>query len=149
GPPPDLGRRGSGALADLARAAKSSSKGPGWAPVRDRRERGRRPLSVPRSFPMTESPDSSPEMEVFLFLRDPAAGAVKTRLAAGCGAEAARNLYILMAEMLARDLAPQPGDPHHLRLYVSPAESTALSHEWLFPGGAPGVSGIPQPDTSL
>jgi len=84
-----------------------------------------------------------------VFVRDPWSGPVKTRLARGCGQEQARNVYVLMTELLAHDLAPEEGDGYRLVLYVAPGDRAEAVGEWLFPSGTPGVSVSGQPETSL
>lgn len=72
-----------------------------------------------------------PKRLVLLFLREPAPGLVKTRLAATLGAETAAAAYRLMVETVVRGL----GAGQHLQLVYTPAEPGIVERllAWLSP----------------
>jgi len=69
---------------------------------------------------------------LLVFLRQPRAGAVKTRLAAGLGGEAAAELYRALAEEEVRRTAPRGGEFGRL-LCFTPSEARTEIEAW-FPG---------------
>lgn len=67
-----------------------------------------------------------------LFLKEPRPGAVKTRLAAALGAEAAAALYRLLAEEAVRATTPRAGEYSRVLCFTPRAAREAVA-EW-FPG---------------
>ncbi len=87
---------------------------------------------------------------VFLFLRYPVPGQVKTRLARGSSPEEAANLYRVMAEMIVEQVSTRAGHEYDLCLYYTPASDSERIHNWLFPYTIPaGVQFEPQPEGTL
>jgi hypothetical protein len=69
-----------------------------------------------------------------LFLKEPRAGAVKTRLIPALGAPGAAALYRALAEAVVAATRPGPGDYERL-FFFAPAEAHAAMSAW-FPGEA-------------
>jgi rSAM/selenodomain-associated transferase 1 len=69
-----------------------------------------------------------------VFVKEPRPGAVKTRLAADVGPEAAAELYRALAEAVLEATTPVPGEYERL-VFFDPPEARRALREWL-----PGVS---------
>lgn len=69
-----------------------------------------------------------------VFVKEPRPGAVKTRLAAAVGPEAAAELYRALAESVLEATTPVPGEYERL-VFFDPPEARRALREWL-----PGVS---------
>ena len=69
-----------------------------------------------------------------VFLKEPRPGAVKTRLAASVGPQAAAELYRALAETVLEATTPVPGEYERL-VFFDPPEARRALREWL-----PGVS---------
>jgi rSAM/selenodomain-associated transferase 1 len=87
---------------------------------------------------------------VYLFLRYPESGLVKTRLAETLGPERAAELYRVMVEDLVECLRPLAGEPGwRLLLYATPVQKLRDVVLWLNPGAPPILDAMPQPDAAL
>lgn len=71
---------------------------------------------------------------MLVFVRAPAAGAVKTRLAAAVGAEAALSLYRRLAEHTLREAAALAGEGVEVRVHHTPADAGDAVRGWLGAG---------------
>lgn len=80
---------------------------------------------------------------LLVFLKRPRPGEVKTRLAAALGAEAAADLYRVLAEEALRRTAPSCGDYDRL-LFFTPRHAHLEMEDWL-----PGETWLPQSDGDL
>ena len=69
-----------------------------------------------------------------VFVKEPRPGAVKTRLAAAVGSEAAAELYRTLAESVLEATTPVPGEYERL-VFFDPPEARRALRDWL-----PGVS---------
>jgi len=70
------------------------------------------------------------ESALVVFLKHPRPGAVKTRLAAAIGAEAAAGLYRALAEQVLEATTPTAGDYERL-VFFDPPESLPEMRDWL------------------
>lgn len=82
---------------------------------------------------------------VLVFVRAPMAGAVKTRLAAAIGPQAALDVYRRLAEHTLREAAALAGEGVEVRVHHTPADAGAAVRAWL--GGGPVY--LPQADGDL
>ncbi len=80
---------------------------------------------------------------ILIFLKAPERGQVKTRLAEGIGAEAAREAYV---RLVARQMAAMPDD-WPLEVHFTPAAAEPVMRAWL--GEAAGRRYVAQPEGDL
>jgi hypothetical protein len=79
-------------------------------------------------FPPAEK--SMPGRALVVFVKDPAPGAVKTRLAAAVGADAAAAFYRVLAERVLEATTPRAGEYERL-VFFDPPEALAQVRAWL------------------
>lgn len=82
---------------------------------------------------------------VLVFVRAPERGAVKTRLAAAIGADAALRVYRRLAEHTLREAAALAGEGVQLRVHHTPADAGDAVRAWL----GDGPLYLPQADGDL
>ena len=83
------------------------------------------------------------ERALVVFVKHPRPGAVKTRLAASIGPEAAADLYRALVERVLEATTPEPGDYERL-VFFDPPGALAEMRAWL-----PGVRLLPQEGDDL
>jgi len=87
---------------------------------------------------------------LFLFLRWPQEGAVKTRLAADTSPQVSARLYSCFVEWLSGELRPWAGVSYELWYFVEPASACDSVRDWLDVPPSPGIARIlAQPATDL
>ncbi len=77
---------------------------------------------------------TTPREIVLVFVRDPAPGRVKTRLASGVGDERAAEIYRRLAERTLHVVRASCGERRGVRLVVDPPGKTGDAARWLGPG---------------
>ncbi len=94
---------------------------------------------------------TNPQRAIFLFVRQPEAGRVKTRLARTVGEEQAANIYQILAEDVAAELKRAAARDAGLALYLyaTPVHQIGKVALWLNDGKPPILDAIPQPEGGL